>query len=870
VVSNRIQKFSSTGSFLATWGALGTGNGQFNSPSGVATDSSGNVYVADTLNNRIQKFSSTGTFITTWGALGTGDGQFNSPSGAATDSSGNVYVADAGNTRIQKFTSTGTFITKWGSAGTGDGQFGVGSTLDVTTGAAGNVIVSDPGNNRIQKFRPIGTFITKWGSAGTADGQFGGASPSGVATDSSDRVYAVDRGNSRIQRFHETDATPPDTQIDSAPSDPSVVNVSFAFSSPDSSLLNPGFECRLDSGEWVACSSPKNYSSLSEGSRTFQVRAVDAAGNPDPSASSYTWTVDGTPPDTTTGGPSGPTNDATPTFNFSSSQAGSSFECRFDSDSFAPCSGPGATHTPSTPLSDGFHTFQVQATDPAGNTDPSPDSTSFTVDTAPPDTTILTGPSEMTTDPTPAFSFSSSEAGSTFQCKVDAGSYASCTSPNTTSRLADGSHAFSVRATDPAGNLDQTPASRVFTVRTAAVSVSGSTLVVTAAPGVKDNLAITAPSASVLRVTDVPAGTYTGSGVHTGAGCTPSGDYTANCSAAGTSLIRVSSQDQNDKVVNSTTVQSSLDGGAENDTLTGGSDNDTLTGGTGADVMRGMNGNDQLLGRDSTDDTTINCDGGTTPGTADRAIVDPLPNDAPASGCEAVNRPQPYVALGDSLSVGLYASSPARSFVQLLYSDYRASLGATQLFNEAEPGEDSGSLLNGGQLQRALTDINAGSDTRVVTIEIGAIDALFRGCAGHWDQPGICPFRTNYRSILSQLRLALQRDPGSERFITMAYYNPPNAANAGSYADRDRALLGNNLAVRCVDTGASLGLNDVIFQEAGRAGVAIANPYQAFKQHGQAYMASGDPMRIHPNDAGYAAIAQSFRGAKFACGPPPG
>ena len=92
---------------------------------------------------------------------------------------------------------------------------------------------------------------------------------------------------------------------------------------------------------------------------------------------------------------------------------------------------------------------------------------------------------------------------------------------------------------------------------------------VTAATGAKDNFAITRPSASILRVTDLPSGAYTGSGVHTGAGCTRTGDYTANCNASGVTLIQVTSGDQIDKVINSTAVRSSLNGGAANDVLTG-------------------------------------------------------------------------------------------------------------------------------------------------------------------------------------------------------------------------------------------------------------------------------------------------------------
>ena len=87
----------------------------------------------------------------------------------------------------------------------------------------------------------------------------------------------------------------------------------------------------------------------------------------------------------------------------------------------------------------------------------------------PPTTTITSGPNAGTNDPTPTFTFSS-EPGSTFECKLDSGLYASCASPNTTSHLVDGSHTFYVRAKDSGGNVDPTPASRSFTVNTAEVT----------------------------------------------------------------------------------------------------------------------------------------------------------------------------------------------------------------------------------------------------------------------------------------------------------------------------------------------------------------------------------------------------------------
>ena len=226
----------------------------------------------------------------------------------------------------------------------------------------------------------------------------------------------------------------------------------------------------------------------------------------------------------------------------------------------------------------------------------------------PPDTTITSDPSDATKDPTPTFTFSSTATGSGFQCKIDSGSFAPCHSPFTTKRLTDGAHAFYVRATGPWGTTDSTPDERSFTVSTAAVSVSGSILVVTAASGATDNLAITRPSTSELRITDSPSGSYAGSGVHVGPGCTRSGDYTANC-AGEIARVQVTAGDQNDQVVNSTGVPSSLYGGSGDDLLIGGPARDLLNGGAGVDVLQGLDGNDLLQAHDGTSDERIECGG---------------------------------------------------------------------------------------------------------------------------------------------------------------------------------------------------------------------------------------------------------------------
>jgi hypothetical protein len=177
--------------------------------------------------------------------------------------------------------------------------------------------------------------------------------------------------------------------------------------------------------------------------------------------------VDEIAPQTTiTGGPTGQTSDSTPTFSFTSNEAGSTFTCQIDAGTLFGCASP---YTTTPALADGPHTFSVYARDTAGNADPTPDTRSFTVaggstDTDPPETTITGGPTGTTDDNTPTFTFGSDEANSTFVCQLDQGLALPCDSPHTTETLASGNHLFSVYARDSAGNADPTPATRDFTV----------------------------------------------------------------------------------------------------------------------------------------------------------------------------------------------------------------------------------------------------------------------------------------------------------------------------------------------------------------------------------------------------------------------
>lgn len=141
------------------WGSLGTTNGLFNNPTGIAVDTLGNVYVSDSSNDRIEKFNSSGGFITSWGSLGSANGQFNVPGHLALDSTGNVYVADTFNNRVQEFANNGTFLTSFGTTGSGSGQLVYPNGLAVDS--LGSVYVADTGspsgtsNNRVEVFSPI-------------------------------------------------------------------------------------------------------------------------------------------------------------------------------------------------------------------------------------------------------------------------------------------------------------------------------------------------------------------------------------------------------------------------------------------------------------------------------------------------------------------------------------------------------------------------------------------------------------------------------------------------------------------------------------------------------------------------------------------
>ena len=259
-------------------------------------------------------------------------------------------------------------------------------------------------------------------------------------------------------RAWRVDTTPPETQLVSSP--PALAGRStadFTFSANEPAT----FECSLDGAAFASCASPTSYGALADGRHTFQARALDAVLNADATPAAFAWTVDTAPPDTAiSSGPSGLASSATASFTFSATEPGNSFECALDSAGFTPCASPLTLSN----LADGAHALHVRAVDAAGNTDASPATRAWSIDSTAPDTTLSSGPSGTTGSRAATFAFASNEAGATFECNLDGAGFGACASPVGYSGLADGAHAFAVRAVDAAGNVDTTPATRAWTV----------------------------------------------------------------------------------------------------------------------------------------------------------------------------------------------------------------------------------------------------------------------------------------------------------------------------------------------------------------------------------------------------------------------
>jgi hypothetical protein len=263
-------------------------------------------------------------------------------------------------------------------------------------------------------------------------------------------------------------APTPAVLIDSNPANPtSSTTAGFTFHG------NPAatdFECRLDLGAYADCDSGEvSYAGpLAEGIHAFRVRGANANGTG--VSTLYSWKVDLTAPSASlTANPKDPSPGKSASFRYSSNEAGSKFECRLEplEVAFTACNTQPKVYSS---LADGEYEFLVRAIDPAGNVQPAPTAFPWTVDNSledktPPETAIGSKPADPSGSPIASFTYSSNEPGSSFQCKLDGGNFTSCPTTGVTySGLAEGAHAFQVRATDTSNNTDPSPAGYSFSV----------------------------------------------------------------------------------------------------------------------------------------------------------------------------------------------------------------------------------------------------------------------------------------------------------------------------------------------------------------------------------------------------------------------
>jgi hypothetical protein len=448
--TGRVEEFDhNDGQTVRTFAGNGSAPGKLSKPGGIAVSPVApyNVYVADGTNLRISEFSRTGNFIRTFG-----QSVLSFPHGVAIGPSGRVYVADVGDQTVKTFGPKGQFKRSWAV----DPQSGVGDPYDLAVDAESYVYVNGL-CGEVGKFTSDGKFITTIGKySGPGNNVISCPVSIDVSSFQGQETVAVLDANNKVRVW---DAKPPNTTKVSGPEgDTSDTSPTFKFHSSETGST---FQCSFDNVEWKKCGETKTFH-LDEGFHLIQVRAVDAERLRDWSPLNLSFTVDTTPPTTTiTSGPSGNVADSTPSFGFESNES-STFKCAIDLATPVSCTSPFTAAAQSA----GQHTFSVVATDPAGNPDPSPATRSFNVTIGAPDTTITSG-GGLTNDATPAFSFVSTVAGSTFECQLNALGFGPCTSPFTFPVLADGSYTFSVRATANAAT-DATPASAAFTVDTTA------------------------------------------------------------------------------------------------------------------------------------------------------------------------------------------------------------------------------------------------------------------------------------------------------------------------------------------------------------------------------------------------------------------
>lgn len=221
------------------------------------------------------------------------------------------------------------------------------------------------------------------------------------------------------------------------------------------SVATGQFFCSLDTADFEACSSPKDYSNLGAGNHRFRLKIRNVFGTESliDSSSTFNWNIDlSVPTVLLSSTPASMTNDRSASFVFAGDGI-KNYQCRLDAGSFEDCISPKKYLN----LSEGSHRFQVKGSNAVGTESAMADF-SWTIETAGPVILITSQPASISSDNIVSFTFASSNAQikiDKYECSMDSTSFSICTSPYTSTKLSDGTHLFKVRATSTAGNLSE-------------------------------------------------------------------------------------------------------------------------------------------------------------------------------------------------------------------------------------------------------------------------------------------------------------------------------------------------------------------------------------------------------------------------------
>ncbi|MBN2328128.1 MAG: hypothetical protein JXR73_13330 [Candidatus Omnitrophica bacterium] len=194
--NSRILHYSADGALLSSFGEYGEEEGKFIYPTGICFSIAGDLLIVEYgVRDRVQVFSRTGEYLgKTWGTHGDQEYQFNRPMGIERGPDGLLYIADAANHRLKVYTDQGELVRIMGEQGRGPGQFDFPYDIDIDP--QGDLYVAEFANHRVQKLSPLGEPLGFWGSMGSAPGQL--YEPWGASI-GKDSLFIADTQNHRVQ-----------------------------------------------------------------------------------------------------------------------------------------------------------------------------------------------------------------------------------------------------------------------------------------------------------------------------------------------------------------------------------------------------------------------------------------------------------------------------------------------------------------------------------------------------------------------------------------------------------------------------------------------------------------------------------------------